>query len=86
MIPLKAKAWLELTERKANGGQVDSKDIRKHKNDVFRLSVLLLPDVILALPGTVMNDLRAFLAKVDQPDKYIRVAAAYGLSDTIPSK
>ena len=85
LIPFKAKAWLELTERKANGRQVDSKDIRKHKNDVLRLSALLLPDVILALPDTVMNDMRAFLTEVDQPGKYIRIAAAYRLSDTISS-
>ena len=85
LIPFKAKAWLDLTERKAKGSQVDSKDIRKHKNDIFRLSALLLQDVIVALPDTVRNDLQIFLAEVDQPSKYIRVAAAYGLSDTIPS-
>lgn len=32
MIPLKAKAWLDLTECKAKGEQVDSKNIRKHKS------------------------------------------------------
>ena len=85
LIPFKAKAWLDLTERKSKGEKVDSKDIRKHKNDVIRISALLLPDVILALPDTVMNDMRAFLAEVDQTGKYIRVAAAYGLSDIIPS-
>lgn len=36
LIPFKAKAWLELRERKSNGGQVDSKNIKKHKNDIFR--------------------------------------------------
>lgn len=35
LIPFKAKAWLELRERKSNGGQVDSKNIKKHKNDIF---------------------------------------------------
>ena len=37
----KAKAWLDLTERKNAGENVDSKNIRKHKNDVFRLTALL---------------------------------------------
>jgi len=36
LIPFKAKAWLEL-----NGDQVDSKNIKKHKNDVFRLALLI---------------------------------------------
>ena len=38
MIPFKVKAWLDLSGRKASGEQVDSKDIRKHKNDIIRLS------------------------------------------------
>ena len=38
LIPFKAKAWLDLTERSRNGEHVDGKNIRKHKNDVFRLS------------------------------------------------
>ena len=31
LIPLKAKAWLDLSRRKADGEQVDSRDIKKHK-------------------------------------------------------
>ena len=41
LIPLKAKAWMELSDRKASGEQADSRNIRKHKNDVFRLTELL---------------------------------------------
>ena len=40
LIALKARAWLDLTERAERGEQIDSKTIKKHKNDVFRL----LPD------------------------------------------
>jgi hypothetical protein len=83
MIPFKAKAWLDLTERKAKSGRVDSKDIRKHKNDVIRLSELLLPNVVSPLPITIMNDMRTFLAEVEEPHRYSRAAAAYGLSDIV---
>ena len=38
LIPFKAKAWMDLTDRKAAGEHVDSKNIKKHKNDVFRLT------------------------------------------------
>jgi len=79
LIPFKAKAWLDLTERKAKGGQVDSKNIRKHKNDVQRLSALLSADFKLALPNAVLNDMRRFFARIDEPEKYIRVAAAYDM-------
>ena len=33
----KIKAWLDLTYRKNNGETIDSKNMKKHKNDVFRL-------------------------------------------------
>ena len=41
LIPFKAKAWMDLTDRKAAGEHVDSKNIKKHKNDVFRLTELI---------------------------------------------
>lgn len=62
LIPFKAKAWLDLTARKANGESVDSKNIRKHKNDVFRLSALLTPGTQIAVSQAVWNDLKNFLA------------------------
>lgn len=62
LIPFKAKAWLDLTARKANGENVDSKNIRKHKNDVFRLSTLLTPGAQIEVNPTVWNDLQAFFA------------------------
>lgn len=60
LIPFKAKAWLDLTARKTNGENVDSKNIRKHKNDVFRLSMLLTPGSQIVVNQTVWNDLQAF--------------------------
>ena len=60
LIPFKAKAWLDLTARKANGENVDSKNIRKHKNDVFRLSALLTPGTQITVNQAVWNDLQAF--------------------------
>ena len=61
LIPFKAKAWLDLTARKANGENVDSKNIRKHKNDVFRLSALLIPGTQIAVNQAVWDDLQNFL-------------------------
>jgi len=81
LIPFKAKAWLDLTEHKAKGNQVDSKNIRKHKNDVLRLSELISSDLKMALPDTIMKDMQRFFAEVDEPEKYIRAAAAYDMSN-----
>jgi hypothetical protein len=57
LIPFKAKAWLDLSMRKKMGEPVDSKNIRKHKNDVFRLTDLLNPEMRIAAPATVINNL-----------------------------
>jgi len=65
LIPLKARAWLNLTQRKADGGDVDSKDIRKHRNDVLRLYQLLLPTLRIELPEAIRNDLSGFLQAVE---------------------
>ena len=41
LIPFKARAFFDLTARVQAGGNVDSRNIRKHRNDVFRLVQLL---------------------------------------------
>lgn len=68
LIPFKAKAWLDLTARKANGENVDSKNIRKHKNDVFRLSALLTPGKTIPVNQTVCDDLQAFFTAMQDED------------------
>ena len=63
LIPFKAKAWLDLSERKSKGEQVDSRNIRKHKNDVFRLTELIVPDTGQPeyVPEPLKADMRMFL-------------------------
>ena len=66
LIPLKAKAYLDLSARKESGESVDSKHIRKHKNDVFRLSQVLTPESTVELPTAIAQDLRQFLDQMTQ--------------------
>ena len=81
LIPLKAKAWLDLTERKAQGGQIDSKQIRKHLFDVITLSDLLQPDHYVELPESVRNDFIKFMdAHSEIAEKLTRVAEVFALS------
>lgn len=70
LIPFKAKAWLDLSDRKAAGEQVDSKNIRKHKNDIFRLSELLSRDQepLDSLPDTIRNDMNLFFGRIESED------------------
>ncbi len=65
LIPLKAKAWLDLTERKDRGDSVDSGDIKKHFRDVYRLSQVVDPGDPVQLPSSVAVDLSSFLAMAD---------------------
>lgn len=61
LIPFKAKAWLDLRDRKVNGQHVDEKDIRKHKNDIIRLATLLTGAERCELPESVLQDITLFI-------------------------
>lgn len=65
LIPFKAKAWLDLNERKKNGEHVDSKNIKKHKNDVFRLAQLITNDTRQILSKEIADDMEAFLIAME---------------------
>lgn len=65
LIPFKAKAWLDLTIRKASGEKIDSKNIRKHKNDVFRLSTLLGKNIKVAVNRVVWEDIQTFIESME---------------------
>ena len=64
LIPFKAKAWLDLTERKLNGEQIDSKNIKKHKNDVFRLAQLITANTRQFLSPEIEEDMKEFLSEI----------------------
>jgi hypothetical protein len=65
LVPLKAKAWLNLTALRDVGQKIDKNDIKKHKNDIFRLFQIIEPDKRLALPGLIGQDLDRFLREVE---------------------
>ena len=60
LICLKAKAYLEITERIANGSTEDSKHLRKHKGDVFRLAVMLTENEVFELPESIKIQVQKF--------------------------
>ncbi len=94
LLLFKAKAWLDLSGRKKLGGNVDSRDIKKHKNDVIRLSALLSPTLKVDIQGEVRNDLVKFikaceeeitdpkalgLSGFSQPDILERIKITFGI-------
>jgi hypothetical protein len=61
LIPLKAKAWLDLTSRRNAGDKtIRTNEIKKHRNDVFRLLVAMSPADRVSLPVQIRNDLDSF--------------------------
>lgn len=73
LICLKAKAFLDLVERKSEGQKIDDKNIRKHKTDIFRLLVLLAPEQKFSLPDGIKKDMQFFVNSIvsELPDKAI---------------
>ena len=70
VILFKIKAWLDMQERKKAGGQVDSKNIKKHKNDVFRLFANVTPSSRMETAEEIQYDISQFieLIREDKPD------------------
>ena len=68
LIPLKARAWLDLNGRKTEGEDVDSKSIKKHKNDIFRLFRIIDPKIITDIPDEVKDGMRQFLDEMESED------------------
>ena len=97
LIPLIAIAWLDLSARREQGQQVDANSIRKHANDVLRLSQLLAPATRIPLEAKIAADMKRFLeaaiadnsidpkalglGRAPLADFLARIAQAYGLKD-----
>ncbi len=61
LVPMKMKAWLDLTEKSMQGIHVNERDLRKHRQDVFRLYPLIREDILIPTPEEVRNDVKKFV-------------------------
>lgn len=68
IIPLKMKAWLDLKEKKEQGFHVNSRDIRKHRLDVFRLFPLIQEGMQIVVPASVGRDIQDFISQIQKTD------------------
>ena len=78
LIPFKAKAWLDLSERDRQGEHVDSRDLKKHRNDIIRMASELLLERC-ELPNEVRNDMRTFIDAMNVTDQEIKNLKLYGV-------
>lgn len=68
IIPLKMKAWLDLKSKKAQGIHVNSRDIKKHRLDVFRLFQLVREDQKIIVPASIAEDIHSFIKQIRETE------------------
>jgi hypothetical protein len=64
IIPFKMYAWLNNMSMREQGIHVNTDDIKKHKNDVFRLFPLINPDDKIMTSGNVKETILNFIEKM----------------------
>lgn len=68
LIPFKMYAWIELKNRKDAGEHVNERDLKKHKNDVFRLLEIIPDGIQIRIDGLVREKVIEFLERIkDEP-------------------
>ena len=80
LILFKAKAWLDLAKRKEAGEHVNERDLRKHKNDVFRLFAIADPEARIELSKPVANDMDTFLQAMSGEQIVLRDLGITGIT------
>lgn len=81
LILFKAKAYLDLSVRKERRENVDSRDIKKHKNDVLRITTEFVLESVYALPMTVLQDMEQFINKLETEPFDAGMLKNYGVSN-----
>lgn len=81
LILFKAKAYLDLKQRKENGEKIDSDDIKKHKKDILRIAAELMLEGVTVLPETVKTDIDSFIESLEQEPFDANSLKNYGLSN-----
>jgi hypothetical protein len=70
LIPFKAKAYLDLAAGREAGEAIDSRTVKKHRSDVFRLLQLLPAGERVNLPDEVRAELGRFADAVDSDETF----------------
>ena len=82
---LKAKAWLDHMARQQAGEKIDSKHLKKHRNDVFRLVLLIETGVQYQVAKSVLADFKSFLAAFpSEAEVWKGISAAVGKNPKLP--
>lgn len=86
LICLKARAYNDLSTRKELGETVDSKNINKHRNDIFRLAVMFIETDRFLMPKTIYEDWLVFLDNVSRNLPSIDIYKSAGVPGVTPQE
>lgn len=65
LIPLKARAYLDLAKRRERGEDVKANDVKTYRNDVLRLLQIVTPQPMAGVPEALRDDVRALVRALD---------------------
>lgn len=86
LLCLKAKAYLDISDRIAKGGKEDSRHLRKHKGDVFRLAVMLAENDVFEIPDSIKGHLQTFVDTIREDLPAKEIFKEMGLGTIEPAK
>lgn len=69
-----------MREKLENGENIDSRDIKKHKNDVFRLLANALPSSRVEIEEEIEKDIKLFVEMIDQDRPDLKNLGITGVS------
>lgn len=61
LLLLKARAWFDLSTRKARGEFVKDKDVRKHRTDILRLQAQIVEGTVVELADPIKIEMHDFI-------------------------
>ena len=80
LILFKMKAWVDLTARKASGERIDSRDIKKHRNDVIRLASVMDAATTLSISDEIRADVQKYLEETESVPADMKSLGLRGIS------
>lgn len=83
LIALKARAYLNLLQDKANGKQVNSRDIKKHRSDVLKNAIIIEEQEIVA-PDSIVACIKEFVASIRKEWDNVAAPMAKAIEQDIP--
>lgn len=80
IIPFKMRAFCDLSKRKSQGFPVDTKNIKKHKNDVIKIAQLLSPAQTVEVSEEIKLDMKEFIEAIQDEPTDMKSLGMHGIT------